>query len=114
MDIFKRREIDAVKDLIDNLADAVEELEQIITLAADKFFNTKKPIMEDNVYDILIDFLRTKFPKSKVLKSVGTKLKSKNKVKLDYWLGSMEKIKPAGFVLPCRYFSSTRALVSNA
>uniref|UniRef100_A0A6C0DAF7 DNA ligase (NAD(+)) n=1 Tax=viral metagenome TaxID=1070528 RepID=A0A6C0DAF7_9ZZZZ len=87
-----------IKNIIKNPYDAdsltQEELEQIITLAADKFFNTKKPIMEDNVYDILIDFLRTKFPKSKVLKSVGTKLKSKNKVKLDYRLGSMDKFKP--------------------
>jgi NAD-dependent DNA ligase len=71
-----------------------KELETIVELAADKFFNTDTPIMEDNVYDILIDFLRTKYPKSKVLKIIGAKIKLKNKVKLDYWLGSMDKIKP--------------------
>lgn len=88
-----------VKELIKNPYDAdnltQHELESIILLAVDKFFNTNKPIMEDNVYDILIDFLRTKYPKSKVLKQIGTKIKSKNKVKLDYWLGSMDKIKPS-------------------
>lgn len=69
------------------------ELENIIKYAADKFFNTKTPVLEDNIYDILIDFLKSKYPKSKVLKLIGAKIKSKNKVKLDYWLGSMNKIK---------------------
>jgi len=73
---------------------AIEDLEKIIKLAADKFFNTSKPIMTDATYDILIDFLKLKNPKSKVLKEIGAKVKGKNKVKLDYWLGSMDKIKP--------------------
>jgi len=87
-----------IKDIIKNPYDAdnlnQEQLEDIIKLAADKFFNTSKPIMDDATYDILIDFLKSKFSKSKVLKQIGTKIKSKNKVKLDYWLGSMDKIKP--------------------
>jgi NAD-dependent DNA ligase len=76
----------------DNLSQ--KELEEIIKYAADKFFNTNKPVLEDNIYDILIDFLKNKFPKSKTLKEIGSKIKSKDKVKLDYWLGSMDKIKP--------------------
>jgi NAD-dependent DNA ligase len=76
----------------DNLSQ--EELETVITYANDKFFNTSKPVMEDSVYDILVDFLKQKFPKSKTLKNIGAQLKSKDKVKLDYWLGSMDKIKP--------------------
>ena len=70
------------------------ELESVIKYAADKFFNTKNPIMEDTIYDILIDFLKEKYPKSKTLKTIGSVPKTKNKVKLDYWLGSMDKIKP--------------------
>lgn len=70
------------------------ELEKIITDAADKYYNTGNPIMEDYEYDILIDILKNKYPKSKVLKNIGAKVKGKNKVKLDYWLGSMDKIKP--------------------
>jgi NAD-dependent DNA ligase len=72
-----------------------DELENVIKYAADKFFNTKNPVLEDPVYDILIDFLNSKFPKSKVLKEIGAAIKSKDKVELDYWLGSMEKIKPS-------------------
>jgi DNA ligase (NAD+) len=71
-----------------------EQLEIIIKLAADKYYNTSEPIISDTIYDILIDFLKLKNPKSKVLKEIGAKIKDKNKVKLDYWLGSMEKIKP--------------------
>jgi len=72
------------------------ELENIIEYANDKFFNTNEPIMEDAIYDVLIDFLKNKYPKSKILKKIGANVKSQNKVKLDYWLGSMNKIKPNG------------------
>lgn len=78
---------------------SIEELEEVVTLAADKYYNTSKPILSDPIYDMLIDFLRVKNPKSKVLKTVGATLKSKNKVKLDYWLGSMDKIKPPSNLL---------------
>lgn len=71
-----------------------EELEAVIKFANDAFFNSKKPVISDNIYDILKDFLQSKFPKSKVLKEIGAVIKSKDKVKLDYWLGSMDKIKP--------------------
>ena len=73
---------------------SIEELEQIITYTADKYYNTSKSVISDALYDILIDFLKLRNPKSVVLKAIGSKVKSKNKVKLDYWLGSMDKIKP--------------------
>ena len=66
------------------------ELEEIITFASDKYYNNK-PVITDALFDILIDYLRHNNPKSKVLKNIGATVK--NKVKLDYWLGSMEKIK---------------------
>jgi NAD-dependent DNA ligase len=73
---------------------SVEELEQVINYAADKYYNTSKPVISDSLYDLLIDLLKEKNPKSSVLSNVGAQVKSKNKVKLDYWLGSMDKIKP--------------------
>ncbi len=73
---------------------SVEELEKVIIYAADKYYNSSKSVITDTIYDILIDFLKMKEPKSQVLKNIGAKVKSKDKVKLDYWLGSMNKIKP--------------------
>jgi DNA ligase (NAD+) len=91
-----------VKQLINPNDDAVNiasqfsigQLEEIIEYTSDKYYNTDKPVISDSIYDILIDFLRIKNPKSNVLKKIGAKINSKNKVKLDYWLGSMDKIKP--------------------
>jgi DNA ligase (NAD+) len=71
----------------------IKQLENIIVYAADKFFNDES-IISDAIYDLLVDFLRYKDPKNKTLKKIGSKVKSKNKVKLDYHLGSMDKIKP--------------------
>jgi NAD-dependent DNA ligase len=72
----------------------INELEEVITFSADKYYNTDTPVISDSIYDMLIDFLQSKNPKSKVLKAIGASVKGKNKVKLDYWLGSMDKIKP--------------------
>jgi NAD-dependent DNA ligase len=93
---------DIVKKLLKSSLDPVEvasnlsidELERVITYSADKYYNSPNPVITDALYDILIDFLKMREPKSQVLKTVGAKVKSKNKVKLDYWLGSMDKIKP--------------------
>ena len=47
-----------------------EQLEEVIKLANDKYRNTNKSIMEDSVYDILVDWLEYSNPKSKILKSL--------------------------------------------
>jgi NAD-dependent DNA ligase len=73
---------------------SIDELETIIKYTTEKYYNTSKSVITDELYDILIDFLKLKSPKSIVLKTIGANVKSKNKVELDYWLGSMNKIKP--------------------
>ena len=70
------------------------EIEEIIMYANDKYYNTETPVISDAIYDLLVDFLRHKDPKNKILKIIGSSVKSKDKVKLDYHLGSMDKIKP--------------------
>jgi NAD-dependent DNA ligase len=93
---------DIVKKLLKSNVDSVEvisdlsieQLEKVITYATDKYYNSPNPVITDAIYDILIDFLKMRAPKSQVLKTIGAKVKSKDKVKLDYWLGSMNKIKP--------------------
>ena len=73
---------------------SVKDLETVITYAADVYYNTEESVITDALYDTMIDYLRLLNPKSKVLTNVGAPIKSKEKVKLDYWLGSMDKIKP--------------------
>ena len=73
----------------------VKQLEEIILHAADKYYNSEESVVSDAVYDIMIEFLQKKSPKSKVLKNIGSSIKnSKDRVSLDYHLGSMDKIKP--------------------
>lgn len=91
MDIIKNFS-DNPYEYISNLE--INDLERVIQYSADKYYNTSESVISDEIYDILIDFLRLKNPKSKVLKQIGAKVVGKNKVKLDYWLGSMDKIKP--------------------
>ena len=92
MDIIKKIKLNAL-EAISELS--IKELEEIIVYVADKYYNTSISIIDDATYDLLIDFLRLREPKSKILKNIGAPIKSKNKVKLDYHLGSMDKIKPA-------------------
>lgn len=99
MEIIKKIKLNALETISDL---SVKELEEIIVYVADKYYNTSISIINDATYDLLIDFLRLRDPKSKILKNIGAPIKSKNKVKLDYHLGSMDKIKPAD----CRKFDS--------
>lgn len=92
LDIIKKIKINSYES-INELN--IDELELLIDYANDKYRNTDTPVISDELYDIAVDFLTLKKPKSKLLKVIGGKVKSKNKVKLDYWLGSMDKIKPS-------------------
>ena len=92
--------MDIIKKILKNSYESIneltiEELEKVIKFANDKYRNTSTPVISDEIYDILIDFLKLKNPKSKLLKEIGCEVKSKDKVKLDYWLGSMDKMKPS-------------------
>lgn len=86
-----------IKDLLLNPFDFAntlnqKQLEDIILFTKEKYFNEEE-IINDAIYDMLIEFLQFKFPKSKVLKNVGASAKDINKVSLPYHMGSMDKIK---------------------
>lgn len=74
-----------------------KKLEKIIIDAKDTYYNNTNTLkIPDSTFDTLIDILEEKYPKSKVLVTVGSNLPTDitNKVKLPYHLGSMDKIKP--------------------
>lgn len=66
----------------------------IIKYTADKYYNDQA-IIPDDVYDLLIDTIKDLDPDNLVLKQIGATVLSKNKVKLKYFMGSMDKIKPS-------------------
>ena len=59
--------------------------------ADDAFFNNDKDLIKDDIYDIIKDHVKTKYPKDKYFKCVGACVK--NKVILPYYMGSQNKIK---------------------
>ena len=75
-------------------AESITKLAQLIWIANQLYYNTGEPILSDYVYDILRDTLQERSPKHPVLKQIGAPIAEKEKVKLPYWMGSMDKIKP--------------------
>lgn len=69
----------------------VLELEKIIKMSSDSYYNLGISLIDDNKYDILLERLKEINPKSVLLKEIGAPVKGK-KVKLPYWMGSMDKI----------------------
>lgn len=83
------------KDIFDfGQNSSIQELEDILIKASDIYYNTPNPILQDAQFDILLDFLRKRNPKAKFIKQVGAPTKNQ-KIKLDYYLGSMDKVKPS-------------------
>jgi len=53
----------------------------------------EEPLLSDNQYDILEDYLKEKYPKNRALGKIGAAVE-RNKVNLPYEMASMDKIKP--------------------
>ena len=78
---------------IDYLHDKDETtLVKILKDANDAYYN-KKAFLTDNQYDIIKEYVESRFPQNKILKEIGAPIE-KQKVKLPYFMGSMDKIKP--------------------
>jgi DNA ligase (NAD+) len=75
---------------INSLSEA--QLSDMIRYANDAYYN-KKPVVTDNVYDILKEYIERNLPDNIAITEVGAPIE-KNKVALPYYMGSMEKIKP--------------------
>jgi len=70
-----------------------EELINILNNAKLQYYNFQ-PIMTDNEFDTLQDYVTSKYPNNPALKQIGAPPPNKNKVILPYFMGSMDKIKP--------------------
>ena len=93
---FKTAGISAIESLTQH------ELAEIIVLASDKYYNTiNEVLLTDNEYDIVKEYMQTKFPKDITNQQIGAPIiTGKNKVNLPYEMWSMDKIKPDSGALP--------------
>lgn len=70
------------------------DLINMIALCNNYYFNKGISLVSDELYDVLTEYSKTKYPKKKKQTSVGAKVPGKNKVKLPFMMASMNKIKP--------------------
>ena len=68
----------------------IDVLKDILEKSNDRFFNGDNPLMNDEMYDYIKDYVLTLDPNYKQF--VGYKVKGK-KIKLPIWMGSMDKKK---------------------
>jgi NAD-dependent DNA ligase len=63
----------------------------LLKKADDAFFNNDADLIKDDIYDIIKDYVKKKYPKDEYFKRIGADVK--NKVVLPYYMGSQNKIK---------------------
>jgi DNA ligase (NAD+) len=83
---FKKNGISVLESLNE------KQLSQLLRAANSAYYN-EEPFFTDNQYDIVKEFVETKYPTNPVLHEIGAPVE-RNKVALPYHMGSMDKIKP--------------------
>lgn len=78
-----------------NVLDTASEIEltQMLELA-NELYRNDEPMLSDNEYDIIEDYMREKYPRNAIFKKIGAPISGKNKSLLPYEMASMDKIKP--------------------
>jgi NAD-dependent DNA ligase/predicted nucleotidyltransferase len=68
------------------------QLSELLRDASKSYYN-QVPFLTDNEFDIIKDYIEEKYPSNSAILEIGASIE-KNKVKLPYFMGSMDKIKP--------------------
>ena len=89
---FKKNGISVLESLNEN------QLSQLLREANIAYYN-EEPFFTDNQYDIVKEFVESRYPSNPILHEIGAPVE-RNKVILPYPMGSMDKIKPDTNVLP--------------
>ncbi len=76
MDLIKKlNKAKNVWEIVPQLSAA--DLEEIIKLSADSYYNSDISLISDEIYDILVERLRTLNPKASIFKQTGAPIKGK-------------------------------------
>lgn len=87
-------ELDYQSYLENPLSLTVKELEDLIAFLAYSYYNEGE-LVDDSIYDYLIEILKEKSPNSKILKQIGAPLPDQSeKFKLPFVAPSLNKVKP--------------------
>lgn len=70
-----------------------QDIVSIIQQANFAYYNTSKPLFQDNTFDIIKEYLEEIDPENPILKNVGSSVTDGKKVELPYFMGSLDKIK---------------------
>jgi NAD-dependent DNA ligase/DNA polymerase/3'-5' exonuclease PolX len=81
--------------VIENLSE--KDLTDICELCT-HYYHNMHPLITDNEYDVIRDFLDNKYPNHRLMTEIGAPIE-KNKVRLPYQMASMDKIKPDSNIL---------------
>ena len=73
----------------------ISELVQVLKKLRDAYDNTDTPLVDDSTYDKLFELLEERDPNNLFLSEAGSIVVSKNKVSLEFPMGSLQKIKPS-------------------
>ena len=78
----------------------IDVLVKVLFKFNEAYHSTDKPLVTDQVYDILYDSLKKRDPENEFFKKIGAKIKiKKEEVKIPFPMGSLSKIKPdTGFL----------------
>jgi DNA ligase (NAD+) len=71
---------------------SLDDLTNMLQHASKQYYN-HNPVISDNQFDIIKNYIDSKFPANKVTKEIGAEVE-RNKVALPFEMASMDKIKP--------------------
>jgi NAD-dependent DNA ligase len=70
-----------------------DEIAGILEEASDAYYIKGKPVLSDDLYDIVFDYLKKKAPNHPAIQRIGAPIQPGKKVELPYWMGSLDKIR---------------------
>ena len=70
-----------------------DDVAALIQEANFRYYNKGAPMFTDTLFDVIKDHMRARDPHNPILEHVGAAVESGKKVKLPYWMGSLDKIK---------------------
>lgn len=72
---------------------SLDDIVGLVQKANHHYYNTAKPLFNDQLFDLVKAYLEELDPNNPALKYVGAKVSSGNKVQLPFFMGSLDKIK---------------------